>query len=77
MPIGLTVFRPDRTDNEVGFNTGLLGGVSLLFERFAIFTELGWRRRQFRVREELFGIDIVARTSTNQLAMHFGATVIF
>ncbi|MBX3247571.1 MAG: hypothetical protein KF901_10380 [Myxococcales bacterium] len=77
LPFGLTAFRPDRADNEVGFNTGLLGGASLLFDRFALFAELGWRRRQFRRSESIFGIDIVARVFTNQLAMHFGATVFF
>jgi hypothetical protein len=49
IPIGFTLYRPSDEDleNLLGFNAGVLGGVSLaVHERIAFFVEVGWRHRQ-------------------------------
>lgn len=80
LPIGFTLFRFDDedADNQAGFNVGVLAGAVLFFDQLGFFTEVGWRRHQFRDEVDLgfLGREDV-KVRMNQAALSFGAVLAF
>jgi hypothetical protein len=79
VPFGLTAavvtFSGDR-ETLPGYNLGLLAGAQYWFDRFGVFTELGYRFHKVFDRSVL-GSDVQASYRISQLAWHLGGSVAF
>lgn len=71
LTVGITSFNDERETNP-GYNLGLLGGAQYWFDRFGVFTELGYRFHKI-----IDGGEVRQSSRLSQIVWHLGGSIAF